>query len=152
MKSSQSPRTEATAGRRSAFTLAEVLAALVLMAIVIPVALEGMSVVSRAAILGQRKVAAMHVAERVLNEQLLLLGQGQQVENSASGVETDAGTDYPWTLQAEQWPRDSMTLLTVRVTFTVRGSQYEMKTSTLFDPTAGTPGTAGKAPVAAGNS
>jgi prepilin-type N-terminal cleavage/methylation domain-containing protein len=137
---------------RGGFTLAEVLAALLLMAIVIPVALEGMSVISRAAVLGQRKVAAMRVAEGVLNEQLLLLSQGEVVENSASGVVTDGGTDFPWTLQSEAWAQDAMTQLTVRVTFTVRGAQYEMKASTLFDPTADTPGTPGKAPVAAGAS
>lgn len=137
---------------RRGFTLAEVLAALVLMAIVIPVALEGMSVVSRAAVLGQRKVAAMRVAERVLNEQMLLLSQGQVVENSASGVESEGGTDYPWTLQTKTWEQDAMTQLTVRVTFTVRGAQFEMKASTLFDPAADTPGTPGKAPVAAGSS
>ena len=127
---------------RRGFTLAEVLAALLLMAIVIPVALQGMSIVSRAAVLGQRKVSAMRVAERVLNEQLLLTSQGQVFQNSASGVETDGDTTYPWTMQAEPWPQDSMTQMTVRVTFTVQGANYEMSASTLFDPTAGTPGAA----------
>jgi type II secretion system protein I len=145
-------RTEAVRRARGAFTLAEVLAALVLMAIVIPVALEGMSIVSRAAELGRRKVAAMRVAERVLNEQLALVGQGQVVESSASGVENDGGTNYPWTLQTEAWPQDAMTQMTVRVTFTLRGVEYEMKASTLFDPAADTPGTPGKAPVATGTS
>jgi len=126
-----------------------VLAALILMAIVIPVALEGMSIVSRAAVLGQRKCAAMRVAERVLNEQVVLLSQGQVVENTASGTEIDGGTTYPWTLQAETWPVDAMTQLTVRVTFTLRGAPYEMTASTLFDATADTPG---KAPVAASTS
>lgn len=152
MRFSPPKRTEASPRHRGGFTLAEVLAALLLMAIVIPIALEGMSVVSRAAVLGQRKVAAMRVAERVLNEQLVLLSQGQTVEKSASGVEADGGTNYPWALQAETWSQDAMTQLTVRVTFTVRGTQYEMKASTLFDPTADTPGTPGKAPVAAGTS
>jgi prepilin-type N-terminal cleavage/methylation domain-containing protein len=150
MRFSPSIRTDATRRHRGGFTLAEVLAALLLMAIVIPVALEGMSIVSRAAVLGQRKVAAMRVAEHVLNEQLLLLSQGQVIENSASGVENDGGTNYPWALQSETWPQDAMTQLTVRVTFTVRDTQYEMKASTLFDPTADTLGTPGKPPVAAG--
>jgi prepilin-type N-terminal cleavage/methylation domain-containing protein len=142
MKSFPPHRTDAARRGRHGFTLAEVLAALLLMAIIIPVALQGMSVVSRAAVLGQRKVSAMRVAERVLNEQLLLTGQGQVIPNSASGVETDGDTTYPWTMQSEPWPEDSMTQMTVRVTFTVRGSNYEMSLSTLFDPTAGTPGTA----------
>jgi len=118
------------------------------MIIVIPVALEGMSVISRTAVLGQRKVAAMRVAERVLNEQLALVGQGETVQNSANGVETDGDTSYPWTLQSESWPEDSMTQLTVRVTFTLRGISYEMKASTLYDPNADTPGTASTTPAA----
>jgi type II secretory pathway pseudopilin PulG len=122
------------------------------MAVVIPVALEGMSIVSRAAVLGQRKVAAMRVAERVLNEQLLLLSQGQGAENSANGIETDGGVDYPWTLQTAAWPEDSMTQLTVRVSFKVRGTSYEMKADTLFDPMVDSPGVPGKAPVATGAS
>lgn len=116
---------------------------MLLMAIIIPVALQGASIVSRAAILGQRKASAMRVAERVLNEQLLLLtSQGQVVPSSASGIETDGDTTYPWTMQSEPWPEDSMTQITIRVTFTVRGNNYEMSLSTLFDPTASTPGAA----------
>ena len=137
------------AGRgRLGFTLAEVLAALLLMAIVIPVALQGMSVVSRAAVLGQRKVAAMRVAERVLNEQLTLMVQGQAVQSSANGVETDGDTTYPWTLRTEPWPQDTMTQMTVLVTFTFRGTNYQMSASTLFDPNAGTPGTVNGVPAA----
>lgn len=152
MRYSPSKRTRPASGESGGFTLAEVLAAILLMAVIIPVALGGMSVISRAAVLGQRKVAAMRVAGRVLNEQLLLLSQGQGAENSASGIETDGGVDYPWTLQAEAWPEDAMTQLTVRVSFKVRGTPYEMKADTLYDPTADTPGVPGKAPVAPGAS
>ena len=51
--------------RRAAFTLAEVLAALLFMAIVIPVALEGLRIASLAGQVGERKAAAARVAERV---------------------------------------------------------------------------------------
>jgi type II secretion system protein I len=128
------------------FTLAEVLAAMALMAIVIPVAIDGMSAISRTAVLGQRKVAAMRVAERVLNEQMSLVTQGQAIPNSGNGVETDGDTSYQWTLQSEAWSQDSMTQLTVRVTFIVRGLSYEMSASTLYDPNADTPGTPSTAP------
>ena len=131
---------------QSGFTLAEVLAALLLMAIIIPVALEGMSVISRSAILGQRKVAAMRVAERVLNEQVAVIEQGQAIQTSATGVETDGDQTYPWTMQTEPWPEDTMTQMTVEVTFTMRGSTFQMKASTLFDPGAATPGVAGTPP------
>src|SRR5436190_13357159 len=51
-----------------AFTLAEVLAALAFMAIVIPVAVNGLRVANLAGQVGQRKAVAARIAERVLNE------------------------------------------------------------------------------------
>src|SRR5215207_7041870 len=51
-----------------AFTLAEVLAALAFMAIVIPVAVNGLRVANLAGQVGERKAVAARVAERVLNE------------------------------------------------------------------------------------
>ena len=128
MKSCPTPRTE---GFRRAFTLVEVLAALLVMAIVIPVAMQGMSVASRAGILGGRKAAAMRVAERVLNEQFIT---GQLNQNTASGSITEGDTTYPWTIQSATWPQDAMTQVTVHVTFTVQGKDYEVTASTLFDP------------------
>ena len=128
-------------GLRRAFTLVEVLAALLLMAIIIPVALGGMGSIARAADLGRRKVTAMRVADRVLEEQLLQLAQGQQVQAAATGVEAEGTDTYPWTMQTEAWSQDSMTLMTVTVRFTVRGGTYDMQASTLFDPDSGVPGT-----------
>ena len=61
-------KARASQATASGFTLAEVLAALVFMAIVIPVALSGLSVASRAGEVSVRKAEAALVAERVLNE------------------------------------------------------------------------------------
>jgi type II secretory pathway pseudopilin PulG len=134
-----------------AFTLIEVLAALLMMAIVIPVALEGMSIVSRAAVLGEHKVAAMRVAERVLNEQLSVLTQGQPIPTSGNGTETDGDMNYPWTMETVPWPQDTnLTEMTVKVTFTLQGNPYEMSLATLFDPNANTPGVPGAAQPVAG--
>jgi len=54
------------AGPASAFTLAEVLAALLFMAIVIPVAIEGMHIASLAGTVAARKGEAARVAQRLL--------------------------------------------------------------------------------------
>jgi prepilin-type N-terminal cleavage/methylation domain-containing protein len=121
--------------RARAFTLVEVLASLLLMAIIIPVAMEGMSVASRAGVLGQRKAAAMRVAERVLNE---LIVQGDTQNSTASGNALDGDANYPWTLRSETWSEDAMTHLTVTVTFTVQGNQYDVSASTLLAPTSAT--------------
>ena len=125
-------RPSPTEAARHGFTLVEVLAALLLMAIVIPVAMEGMSVASRVGILGQRKAAAMRVAERVLNE---LMVEQQMQQNSSSGMALDGDTSYPWTMRVENWPEDAMQQMTVAVTFTVQGNNYEVNVTTLL-PTA----------------
>jgi len=119
----------------------EVLAALLFMAIVIPVALQGMTLVSRSAILGQRKAVAMRIAERVIDEQLSVLTQGQAIPTSGGGSEDDGDTTYPWTMQTTVWPQDTMTEMTVRVTFTLQGNPYQMSLTTLFDPNASILGT-----------
>jgi len=127
------PRSQpAGAGRRRGFTLVEILASLLMMAIVIPVAMEGMSIAARAGMLGQRKAAAMRVAERVLNE---LLVEGQTQQNSATGTTTEGDTAYPWTMRIENWSEDAMQQMTIAVTFTVQGNNYEVSVTTLL-PTA----------------
>jgi len=117
---------------RRAFTLIEVLAALLMMAIVIPVAMEGMSVASRVGVLGQRKAAAMRVAERLLNE---LVIENQLQQNSSSGTTADGDTSYPWTMRSEAWSEDAMLQLTVTVNFVVRGNTYDVSVSTLVPAT-----------------
>lgn len=103
------------------------------MAIIVPVAMQGMGIASRAGMMGQRKATAMRVAERVLTE-LIVTGQTSQSSNSGTAVEANAA--YPWTLETETWSEDAMLLLTVRVTFTVQGNEYNVSTSTLIDPLA----------------
>jgi prepilin-type N-terminal cleavage/methylation domain-containing protein len=117
------------------FTLAEVLAALLMMAIIIPVAMEGMSVSSRVGVLGQRKAAAMRVAERMLNE-LIVESQAQQA--STSGTAFEGETAYPWTMKSQSWSEDAMIELIVTVTFTVQGNDYDVSASTLIAPASST--------------
>ena len=117
------------------FTLAEILAALLLMAILVPVTLQAVSVASRAGILGQRKTTAIRIAERVLEEQI---SSGQlSTAPTTSGSITEANIVYPWTLKTEGWAEDDNTLMnvvTVRVEFNVQGNVYDISASTLYDP------------------
>lgn len=117
--------------RARGFTLVEVLAALLMMAIIIPVAMEGMSVASRIGVLGQRKAAAMRTAERVLHE-LIIEGQTQQA--SASGTTLDGETSYPWSMRSQSWSEDAMSEMIVTVTFTVQAHDYNVSASTLIAP------------------
>ncbi|MEO6568927.1 MAG: prepilin-type N-terminal cleavage/methylation domain-containing protein [Opitutaceae bacterium] len=117
------------------FTLAEILAALLLMAILVPVTLQAVSVASRAGILGQRKTTAIRIAERVLQEQI---SSGQlNTAPTTSGSITESNIVYPWTLKTEGWTEDDntvMSVVTVRVEFNVQGHVYDISASTLYDP------------------
>jgi prepilin-type N-terminal cleavage/methylation domain-containing protein len=133
---------EAARSVRHGFTLAEVMVAVVLLAVIIPVALQAMGTASRAAELGQRKAAAARVAERVLDEQLTIVAPGQAIPDSANGIETDGDASYPWTMQTKTWAQDNMTQMTVKIKFTLQGATHEMEASTLYDPMAAIPGAA----------
>ena len=117
-----------------AFTLAEILAALVFMAILIPVAMEGLSVASRVGVTAARKTEAALVAERVLNENLVLTNLSQAVQNGSirQGLE-----DYQWTLRSEPWTADqgqsAMRLISVEVAFKVQGQDQKVRLNTLID-------------------
>ena len=126
-------RRPGSSGRAHGFTLAEVLAALLLMAILIPVTMHGVSVASRAGILGQRKATAMRIAERVLDEQIVT---GLVTAGAANGSIVDGDTTYPWIVKSEPWTEDTMTLVTVRVSFDMQGNTFDVAASTLYDPTA----------------
>src|SRR2546426_12213557 len=90
------------ASRRSGagFTLAEVLAALVFMAILIPVALEGLSIASRAGEVAVRKRDAALVAERILNENIVTTNWDTAVQN---GIVRQGIRQVRLTLRNEAW-------------------------------------------------
>lgn len=118
--------------RTCAFTLAEVLAALAFMAIVIPVAVEGLRVASAAGVVAERKWAATEIAERVLQEAILT---GQWQSGRPSGVIRRDGLEYEYALRSEPWLAEPMRLnlrvVTVQVGFTVQGRPYDVTLSTL---------------------
>lgn len=118
---------------RSGFTLAEVLAALLVLAIVIPVALQGLRVASMAEV-GQRKMIASRIGNKVLNE---LKVTGQLQNTGQTGVVQDHGINYRWTVKNQGWTEDTlsqMILATVTVTFPVQGKNYDVHLSTLVAP------------------
>jgi hypothetical protein len=115
-------------GNESAFTLAEVLAALLFLAIVIPTAVEALHVASLAGEVAARKAAAARVADRVLNESLVTTNW---MGGMQSGTVTEGILDFRWKLTSQSWPQDSMQLLTSEVTYSAQGKDYSVKLSTL---------------------
>ena len=119
--------------RSGGFTLAEVLAALLFMAIVIPVAMQGLLIASRAGSVSERKALGARLAESKLNE-LIVTGQWQST--AQKGTIQEGLQSYRWQLQTEPWSEDgAMRLVTVQVSVPVQGQDYDVQVSTLVDGT-----------------
>lgn len=113
----------------SAFTLAEVMVALLFLAIVIPVAVKAISAASLAGEVAARKGTAARIADRVLNESLVMTNWNNGTQ---SGTASEGGHNFNWTLNSQNWPVDSaMQVVTADVTFTAQSRNYDVKLSTL---------------------
>ena len=123
-------RPDAAARRpyQAGFTLAEVMAAMLFLAIVIPAAVEALHVSSLAGEVAARKGAAARIADRVLNESLVLTNWGSGVQ---SGTVAEGALDFRWTLTSQAWPPDAMQWLTAEVKYQAQGKDYSVKLSTL---------------------
>jgi type II secretory pathway pseudopilin PulG len=120
--------------RIRAFTLIEVLAAMLFMAVVIPVAMQGLRTASLAGEVAQRKMIASRIANKELNE-LKVMGRLQN--SGQSGVVTESGLTYRWTVKSEAWTADplvQMTVASVVVSFPAQGKPYDVRLSTLQAP------------------
>ncbi len=132
-KASSTHWTSSLASRsQGGFTLAEVLAALLFMAIVIPVAIDGLRVASRAGEVADRKLQAARIAERILNESLVTTNWNKAVQN---GTCSEGSRQFRWTLRSDTWTQDGSMyaprLLTVEVHYWVQNHDYVTRLSTL---------------------
>jgi type II secretory pathway pseudopilin PulG len=125
--------------RSAAFTLAEVLAALLFLAIVIPAAIEAMHVATLTGDVAARKGAAARVADKVLNESIVLTNWNGGAQ---SGTVTEGAVEYRWKLTQQTWTENDFQLLTAEVTFSAQGKDYGVKISTLATADVQTPGQA----------
>jgi prepilin-type N-terminal cleavage/methylation domain-containing protein len=123
-----------TKRHRSGFTLIEVLAALMFMVIVIPVTMEGLRIASAAGEVGQRKMIAARIGNKVLNE---LKVAGTLYNSSQTGNVVEHGLDFRWAVKCQAWKEDTHTQMfeaTVTVTFLAQGRDYNVSLSTLVPP------------------
>ena len=102
--------------------------ALLFVAIVIPAAVEALHVASGAGEIAVRKGEAAHVADRVLNESLVMTNWNTGSQN---GTAYEGADEFHWMLSSQNWQQDAMQLLTAEVTFTTQGRNYSVKMSTL---------------------
>jgi hypothetical protein len=121
-------------GSAAAFTLAEVLAALLFMAIVIPVAMEGLHIASLTGTVAQRKGEAARVAQRLLAETMVTTNWNQ---SGQSGTVTEGQRQFRWAIRNDPWNYDpnqnAMRQLSVEVFFTAQGREYSVRMTTLMD-------------------
>lgn len=119
--------------RAAAFTLVEVLAALMFMAIVIPVAVDALRIASLSGEFATRKAEAARVADVVLNESIVTTNWNSAV----SGTVIENGHEFHYALHSQSWPQDStLQLLTAEVTFSAGGRPCSVRLNTLVNPTS----------------
>jgi len=130
------------------------------MAIVIPVAMQGLQLATRAGEVAQRKSEAARVAERILNENIVTTNWSQ---SSQSGTIYEGTREFKWTLHGEPWSQNltnqipaeisamgelvggqpqvtataasqtTLNLLSVEVVYSVQSQDYSVRLSTLVN-------------------
>lgn len=104
--------------------------ALLFLAIVIPVAVQGLQVASRAGEMAARRAVAARIAERVMNE---LLITGDYLGSTGSGTIQEGQQTYDWEMRLDPWIEGNLRQMVVRVKFPVQGREQEVRLSTLVD-------------------
>ena len=143
---------------RAGFTLVEILASLLFLAIAVPAIVGALGVASRASEVAERSSVAGNLAENKLNE--LLVGDAWQNAAQPAG---DCGGDflnYRWQMATQAWAgntadtgttsasaagANTLTELSVEVFYPVQGSERSVRLTTLVGTasTTTTPTTTG---------
>lgn len=114
----------------SGFTLLEILAALLLIGLVLPAVMKGVSLTSILISDCDRKYEALDLAETKLAE--VLLEQSWQTSSSMTGDFEDVEfKDYEWILDVSNWTEANVKQVDVHVTWQQRNRYREVRLSTL---------------------
>ena len=114
--------------RQAAFTLVEVLAALMLAAIILPVAMRGISLATAAAGEAKRQLEAASLAEAKLAE---LIATGGWQGSELSGDCGEEWPDYRWAAEVGDWEGTALRQVAVRIAWTARQRQRNVTLTTL---------------------
>ena len=115
----------------AAFTFVEVLAALAVMAIVIPTAIHGTQIASRAGIAAQRKTIALRLAEGMLDQ---LIVEGNWGSSAQNGLFGEGLEGYEWSVSSDSWGDGDLSLVSVAVNYKVQGQLFNVTLSALAPP------------------
>lgn len=118
--------------------MAETLAALLFLAIVIPAVVEALHISGRAGTVSVRRAVAARIAERKLTEATLYTNLTSSAQN---GTEVEGSVDYQWTVTRENWIQNTqLPQLTAEVRFLTQGQESSVRMSTLGHPVDAQPG------------
>ena len=114
--------------RRRGFTFMEILAAMLFMAIVIPAAMQGLSLASKVSSGATRKRHAAELVERVMNQTLVLESWRNGDERGTFG---DEWPGYRWEVVVGDWSEDTMRTITATVYYPAQGNEQAVSLQTL---------------------
>ena len=114
--------------RRSGFTMAEVLAAMLFLSILIPVVVEGLSLAGRGGTTASREAMALQLADNQLTE---LVADGSWVGGNPEGDFGDDWPGYQWSLDQGPSAVSDLVELTLHVDYAVQGRTQRVSLSTL---------------------
>lgn len=112
------------------FTLMEALAALALIAVVLPMALRGFSVANSLAGASKQRSEAAALADSKLNE---LVATGDWKLGLLAGDFAPDRPTFRWKAEVKNWDSSTLQELDVHVFWTARGEDKEFVVSTLVD-------------------
>jgi prepilin-type N-terminal cleavage/methylation domain-containing protein len=118
-------------GRPGGFTFVELLATVVLIGIIMPVAMRTISICTRLAGQSRREIEAVSLATTKMAE---LVASKDWETGGKSG---DFGTDWPgyqWNAEVSNWTESTVRQLDVDVLWTSQGRQRQVTLSTLVYP------------------
>jgi prepilin-type N-terminal cleavage/methylation domain-containing protein len=116
------------ASRRRAFTLVEILVALVLVAAILPVVTHGISLALNVGTFARRQAEAATLARGKLDE-LLVTAPGQT--GAFNGDFGSDQPDYKWSAQIQDWDGSGVRQVDVSVTWRQRQRDQSVTLSTL---------------------
>lgn len=102
------------------------------MAIVIPVAVEGLRIANLAGQVGTRKAVAARIGDNLLNE---IVVSREYNRTPLRGTVLEGAYEYAWETRLDPWPYGTLQLLTVQVVFLAQGQEYDVRLGTLVDTT-----------------
>lgn len=127
-------RSRPRAARRQGFTLIEVLASLMLMVVVLPVVMGGLSMATRAGSLAKSRDQAIALAEAQLTEIVAERAWTRAAQGQRAAFDTGVGPDaerFTWTLDVRNWRDASLRELTLTVHWHQHGREHAQRLSTV---------------------